>query len=755
MSRRHDPQHASSRSREPGKRMLVFTGQLIVERDRATCVLPQREIVIEAPGRLLAALARRFDGRTTLDKILQDLGRQWDARELGRLIDHLDAEGAVCDVRDLTDHWWNHVKNPLQVGLQADAAAATAALVHEAARRIRTAVPGVGYREVAATPLAALLRRRVSTRTYADRPVALETILSLLWAAYGAAPSQTVPNRTMPTRTVPSAGGAYPLQIDFVNLRPTGDLAAGIHRVSYLDDGRIALQTVGGETGAVFRAWIDPGILAHAQGIVVISGELGRTAARYGTRAALYVPLEAGHAAQNFLLAACEADVAAAEIGGFLEDRLVAALGHASGLTPLTSVVFGAMPTASDRDEAEAAPNIEFHWPELGAPAYTPPFFVAAARFRDDAMDWCWGRAPDPRLAYVKAVAEAQERLGCMLPTGLYQARYGELGAAIAPADIVAYSPAQYARPAFPYRPFDPAVVHPWKDGIDLHTGRSVAVLADHVYYGGDLEREHAYTSANTSGVAAYTTLEGAQERAVLELVERDAFMTAWLGRLERPTVDPASLPASLTNRVRALRDVGVDVTIKDHTLDLAPVLFVHARSMARGFTRVTAASAFDVEAALDSALGEAEATIAACLREETPRAIRPEQVVGPQDHADLYARRRYFRRADFLAEGSRTVALSSVGTGRPRNWPALLRLFAQRGQPVLWFDLAPPNASLAQGRVALMIGRAIVPGLLPICFGRDQEPVAAARFRGLAGDHGQPRDRNRSGKPLFPHPFP
>ena len=147
----------------------------------------------------------------------------------------------------------------------------------------------------------------------------------------------------------------------------------------------------------------------------------------------------------------------------------------------------------------------------------------------------------------------------------------------------------------------------------------------------------------------------------MLELIERDAFMVAWLGRLERPTVDPDSLPAALAARVRALRDIGVEVAIKDHTLDLAPVLYVHAQCKTRGFTRVAAAASFDVEAALDSALSEAESTIAACLRTEAPSAIGPDEVATPQDHANLYAQRRYFRRADFMAGRGRTVALLSL----------------------------------------------------------------------------------------------
>jgi ribosomal protein S12 methylthiotransferase accessory factor len=240
----------------------------------------------------------------------------------------------------------------------------------------------------------------------------------------------------------------------------------------------------------------------------------------------------------------------------------------------------------------------------------------------------------------------------------------------------------------------------------------------------------------------------------VLELIERDAFMVTWLSRASRPTVDPASLPAAVAARLRALNDAGVDVVVKDHSLGLAPVLFVFAQSAAGGFTLTTAGSAFDAEEALESALTELEAGVATRLAIGTPRVLQPDEVETPQDHMDLYAQRRYYRRADFLGRDGQPTSLSEVGRNGAKDWNGLCSLLIGSGYEVLWFDLTPPGASLHQGRTPLHVGRAIIPGMIPISFGRGQEPLASFAARKVAGVRRQRHDRSSPAQDLFPHPF-
>jgi thiazole/oxazole-forming peptide maturase SagD family component len=736
MSKRHDLRHLSDRILRTDVEFPVFAGRLIVHGRRGVCYLANREVEIEAPPEVLAVLARRCDGRTRTADIVESLASRWDSTEVSRLIGGLVEEGVICEGRELPRAWWALIQNPPWLSSALDAEK-IAALPGEARQAVTTAVPSVAYQAVKSTPLSALLGRRCSTRTFSLDPLDRDALLSLLWAAYGCAS----------TRTVPSAGAIYPLNVDYLHLRSGAGLGVGRYRASYLENGKVGLLAQSDDIQGAARCFLDPDLLSHAQGTVVISGDLARSAIKYQARSALYVPIEAGHAAQNVLLAAVERNLAAVEIGGFEEDRLASLLELPRNVVPLTTVVIGSQPTQQQLDLCAGSPEIEFRWADDVSGPYSLPFYAGAAQVSGTETDWSWGRAEDPGLAHTKAVAEAQERWGCSVPAELRTAPIGDVHDAVPPQDILAYTKAQYTRADFPFRPFDAAVSYLWKQGTDVLTGETRSVLADFVYFGAFLDRPRPYTSATSSGAAAHTSKAKALEGAVLELIERDAFMRTWLDRQVRPTIDPSTLPANTDRRVRALRQVGVEVQLKDHSLGLAPVVFAFAQSEEDGFTVATASAAFDREEALDSAMMELELLVALRLQNKAPRKIRPREVLEPEDHIDLYAQRRHFRRADCLAEGSETVSFSHVGERRPQTWSQLEQALADHGHKILWFDLTPHGASLQQGRTPLSIGRAIVTGLIPISFGWDHEPLAT-----FQSDPG--RTRPVSSQPLFPHPF-
>ena len=69
-------------------------------------------------------------------------------------------------------------------------------------------------------------------------------------------------------------------------------------------------------------AFLGEDMLAGAGAVFVITAVLPRARFKYGERAYRYVHLEAGHLAQNLVLAAQEGSLAAAPVGGFIERRL-------------------------------------------------------------------------------------------------------------------------------------------------------------------------------------------------------------------------------------------------------------------------------------------------------------------------------------------------------------------------------------------------------------------------------------------------
>ena len=176
-------------------------------------------------------------------------------------------------------------------------------------------------------PLERAIQARRSVREFAPTPVSTPHLGQLLWAAQG------VTERATGRRAAPSAGATYPLDL-FVALpdgwyhyEPVG------HALTRLatDDRRARLAIAG----------LDQPALGAAPAIVVMTGRIDRTRARYGDRALRFVWQESGHAAQNLLLQAVSLDLAAVPIGGFDEQAVRTAVDLASAVTPLYLLPLG------------------------------------------------------------------------------------------------------------------------------------------------------------------------------------------------------------------------------------------------------------------------------------------------------------------------------------------------------------------------------------------------------------------------------
>jgi SagB-type dehydrogenase family enzyme len=170
------------------------------------------------------------------------------------------------------------------------------------------------------------LSRRSSVRAYADRPLSLDDIAQLFWAAQGV-------TRPWGGRTAPSAGALYPLEIYAATAQGVYHYLPAAHRaeVTLQEDIRQALWEAGLRQEA----------LRQASAIFVVTAVYDRTAGKYGARAERYVKLEAGHAAQNLLLQAVALDLGAVPIGAFHDEEVAAALRRTAEEEPLYLIPVG------------------------------------------------------------------------------------------------------------------------------------------------------------------------------------------------------------------------------------------------------------------------------------------------------------------------------------------------------------------------------------------------------------------------------
>lgn len=171
------------------------------------------------------------------------------------------------------------------------------------------------------------LSKRRSRREYSDKPLTVEQLSQLLWAAQG------INERFGGKRTAPSAGATYPLETYAVVGNIDG-LTAGIYRYQPRDHA-IELILPGDVREALVAAALNQQWIADAPAIIVFSAVYERTTETYGQRGMQYVHMEAGHAAQNVYLQAEALGLGTVVVGAFDDLSVMEIIGLSPGERPL------------------------------------------------------------------------------------------------------------------------------------------------------------------------------------------------------------------------------------------------------------------------------------------------------------------------------------------------------------------------------------------------------------------------------------
>lgn len=169
------------------------------------------------------------------------------------------------------------------------------------------------------------LSQRRSVRSFAPDPISTEQWASLLWAAQGVTAASG-------GRTAPSAGALYALDVYLITPDGIRHYVPADHQVQV----RESAETLPAVADAVGQD-----AAANAPVLFVITGTPDRLKPKYLLRAERYTVLEAGHAAQNLLLAATALGLGGVSIGAFDEGATAGALGLVHGEDPLYVIPIG------------------------------------------------------------------------------------------------------------------------------------------------------------------------------------------------------------------------------------------------------------------------------------------------------------------------------------------------------------------------------------------------------------------------------
>lgn len=318
-----------------------------------------------------------------------------------------------------------------------------------------------------------------------------------------------------------------------------------------------------------------------------------------------------------------------------------------------------------------------------------------------------------------------------------------------------------------PYKP-DQAI--PWVTGYSLRDQRVVQVPEVLGFFGAGRIADR-FVQECSNGCASGASITEAALHGLLELIERDAFLLTWFGRVPLPELAPASFGRSdILHQCDRLQLYGFGVRFFDATMTL-PVPVIIATAVrgdgGLGALCVGAGASLDAGEAARGALIEIGTDAPAMRRrvgwrlpELRAMAADFELVSGLHDHPHLYGLPEMVRYASFLlgtAPGQR-IARHPVQYLKPDadlrdDLRHCVEAVAAQGMDVVIVDHTIP----AQRDYGVHSVQVIVPGLLPIDFGwHRQRALTMPRLRNALADCGyrsgpmDPADANPA-----PHPFP
>lgn len=393
------------------------------------------------------------------------------------------------------------------------------------------------------------------------------------------------------------------------------------------------------------------------------------------------------------------------------------------------------------------------------------------------------GRGTTFRHAEVVGCLEAYERIGGFPHTApvVFNATPRQLGdRALDLPGLGHYTARQLASPLCRLRPFDDDTPMDWVWGHELEDGRPLLIPADIGFYqyaypqlsdAPEDVRRIRFFHESSSGSALGGSYEEAALHALLELAERDAFLLSWHRRRPLPRIAPSEITDQECRLlIRQIEAKGYDVHLLAATRDLAiPVVWAMALHqdglMPTNFN--SAGSSADPVQAARGALWELSQLVGVGVDWDVeglrPMVADPWLVDELLDHHRRYTYPELLPRIRTVLDGP-VVTLAEAFPG----WPGVFTdaaagdvtqalrfvagLFRKAGlDRIVVVDQSTPEHTA----LGLSAVKAVVPGILPMCFGQAQQRLAGLPrlAAALADAHGvTPPDEDF---PFEPHPFP
>lgn len=175
-----------------------------------------------------------------------------------------------------------------------------------------------------------LLKIRRSTRDFSETPVPISAVSNML-------KSCSIIGNGSTRRTYPSAGARYPIELYLIAFNIEG-IARGVY---HFNSSKFTLELLLLQDLRSQEAEIVCPYLKNTGGAFIFTSVVSRSEVKYKYKAYPYSLIEAGHMAQNVILAACKYGVGICPVGGFINDYVSRLLDLSEEEQPLYVLGFG------------------------------------------------------------------------------------------------------------------------------------------------------------------------------------------------------------------------------------------------------------------------------------------------------------------------------------------------------------------------------------------------------------------------------
>ncbi|MFJ7936228.1 YcaO-like family protein [Sporosarcina sp. NPDC096371] len=306
-----------------------------------------------------------------------------------------------------------------------------------------------------------------------------------------------------------------------------------------------------------------------------------------------------------------------------------------------------------------------------------------------------------------------------------------------------------------------------------LHSDDKVLIPEQLIYFDSHhISNEKRYIFDSSNGSALGSTVDEASLYALLELFERDAFLSTWYGKIPPTRINCDSIDSEkIQNYMIAMKKIGIKVHLFDISMELKiPTIWVLLEKINPGEADMAfytaAATSFDLEDAIEKSLIEATTAIsvfANVFQKQEYKVRKKELLEDPlkvsrlEDHLLLYSNKEASEYLSFALETAYEMDFREIQQDYVHfagNTSDVLdyfhRIVCRNSTKAYRAVTENPNLE----KIGFVNVKYIVPEMLTMTFGHQNRRIVYSRIEKAIRTKGRGQlDRNWTEN--VPHPFP